>query len=183
MPTTRRSPRPALLALVAVLALGAAGCGATAAGGLGRADGGGGSGGGGGFDPGTTRVVVAFDDSSVPPQYHRSYRITVRDRKAHVVVDSYGTVLHDETVTIAAADWDRFVGGLHGQLAGIDQPEDPRPCPGGTVLDVAITSGSTRFHRNIPACNEHDRDLDDRLDAVLAPIAEAVHLDALTATD
>lgn len=44
-----------------------------------------------------TVVRYHYRDSSVPPEHHRSYTVTVTPDEAHIGVDSYGDVLHDET--------------------------------------------------------------------------------------
>jgi hypothetical protein len=41
--------------------------------------------------------VDRFNDSSVPPEYHRRYTLTADAESAQLVVDSYGDVLHDVT--------------------------------------------------------------------------------------
>ncbi len=51
-------------------------------------------------------VEYRFFDSSVPPPFHRSYTLLVRPGDARVIVDSYGDVVHDERVTIDAAEWE-----------------------------------------------------------------------------
>jgi hypothetical protein len=68
-------------------------------------------------------VTLRFRDSSVPPEYHRSYVLTVSEGQVHVVVDSYGDVLHDVTKPLPNDDWAKFVHGLGGQLAQLPQPE------------------------------------------------------------
>jgi hypothetical protein len=47
-----------------------------------------------------TKIVYSFKDASVPPQYHRSYTITVTRDQIHIVVDSYGDILADTTIDI-----------------------------------------------------------------------------------
>ena len=49
------------------------------------------------LDPASATVEYHYQDSSVPPEYHRSYTLTVTQGEADLVVDSYGDVLHDET--------------------------------------------------------------------------------------
>jgi hypothetical protein len=42
-----------------------------------------------------TKIVYHFEDASVPPQYHRSYTITVTPDSVKIVVNSYGEILAD----------------------------------------------------------------------------------------
>lgn len=44
------------------------------------------------------KIVFCFEDSSVPPEYHRSYCIMVTSDKIHLTVDSYGNVLTDTII-------------------------------------------------------------------------------------
>ncbi len=45
-------------------------------------------------------IEYRFSDSSTPPQYHRSFTITVDSNQAHLTVDVYGTILADSIYTI-----------------------------------------------------------------------------------
>lgn len=54
------------------------------------------------------QIVYHFQDASVPPPYHRSYVITVREGESHVVVDSYGDVLADTSYALSAAAWENL---------------------------------------------------------------------------
>ncbi|QXC62998.1 SEA domain-containing protein [Aquihabitans sp. G128] len=127
---------------------------------------------------------VEFQDSSVPPQYHRSYVLTVEGGEAHVVVDSYGTVVHDERSTVPTEVWQDFVAGLDHDLAAIGEPTPVEPCPGGTSLSVAISSGSRDFHRALGSCGpERNEAITHALQDLVAPLDQAVDLERLTATD
>lgn len=55
------------------------------------------------------KIEYRFSDSSTPPQYHRSYRITVFPDKVHVTVDVYGTELANETYAINSSDFEKLV--------------------------------------------------------------------------
>ncbi|CAN5588440.1 hypothetical protein BH10ACT1_BH10ACT1_14930 [soil metagenome] len=184
MRTSQQSSRPApalQLLVVLALALAAVGCGVASA----DPNPGGGGGTGAEYEPATTEVHVAFQDSSVPPQYHRSYEIIVADRQAHVVVDSYGTVIRDEEIAIPDSVWTAFVRSLDNELAAIDEADEPNEdCPGGTSIAVEVSSGDARFARDMASCgSDHNEAITDQLGEVLAPIYRAVDLEALTATD
>lgn len=78
-----------------------------------------------GLDPATTTVTLRFRDSSVPPEYHRSYVLTVSEGQVHVVVDSYGDVLHDVTKPLPNDDWAKFVHGLGASWPSSHSLNDP----------------------------------------------------------
>lgn len=46
------------------------------------------------------KIVYRFKDSSTPPRFHRSYKITVTENEARVRVDVYGTELANEIYPI-----------------------------------------------------------------------------------
>lgn len=47
-----------------------------------------------------TKIEYSFKDASVPPQYHRSYKITITGDRLHLIVDSYGDILVDRITNI-----------------------------------------------------------------------------------
>lgn len=76
--------------------------------------------------------VYEFQDSSVPPPYHRSYSIKVTATTVELTIDSYGEVLLNDTTTIDQSTFDDFVSALKGcNLQGKKRNEDDG-CTGGT---------------------------------------------------
>src|SRR6056297_3524853 len=59
-----------------------------------------------------TRVVYEYGDSSVEPQYHRSYMIEATHDSVRVVVDSYGDVLADTTCSMEAGRFETLLEEL-----------------------------------------------------------------------
>lgn len=57
-----------------------------------------------------SKIGYRFSDSSTPPRYHRSYRITVFPKEVKVTVDVYGTELANETYPIQSSDFEKLVG-------------------------------------------------------------------------
>ncbi len=57
----------------------------------------------------TDRVEYNFQDSSVPPQYHRSYDIVITFDKATVTVNSYGTILADTSYALTKGQFQSLV--------------------------------------------------------------------------
>ncbi len=47
-----------------------------------------------------TKIEYVFSDSSVPPRFHRSYRIDLDPNEVQIVIDSYGTVLVDTIMPV-----------------------------------------------------------------------------------
>ncbi|MCB9032388.1 MAG: hypothetical protein H6553_00965 [Chitinophagales bacterium] len=46
------------------------------------------------------KVEYRYDDSSIPPEYHRSYIISVTSNKAQIVIDVYGDIILDTNFVI-----------------------------------------------------------------------------------
>jgi hypothetical protein len=79
------------------------------------------------------RFVYEFHDSSVPPQYHRSYKISVEDSLVRFLVDSYGDILLDETYTITSQELKDFKTKLKSfKLKTKKSSDEPNGCTGGT---------------------------------------------------
>ena len=57
-------------------------------------------------------IEYSFTDSSTPPEYHRSYSLTVTKTKATIHVSSYGDVLLDKTYKVTPAQWKKVIQNL-----------------------------------------------------------------------
>ncbi len=82
-------------------------------------------------------VTFSFQDSSVPPQYHRSYQLTVRADESRIVVDSYGDVLADETVPTDPAVWAALGEGM-APLVDLTADTVEQGCTGGTTTSLVV---------------------------------------------
>lgn len=101
----------------------------------------------------TTRIVYQFHDRSVPPPYHRSYKIEVDKASSSCVVDSYGEIVStrrydeapsflDELAAIVASD----------QLNPCGEVRTPG-CTGGTGETLTAWSGDrASFKRYVSHC-------------------------------
>lgn len=118
-------------------------------------------------------IEYHYGDSSVEPQYHRSYTLTVSSDEVHIVVDSYGDVLHDTTAPVPAEVWTELVEN-GGELAAID-PDGDDSCDGGTSRSMTVTGGGEAVYDvSFGVCGGVNRDAADRLDAYVAPVIEAI---------
>ena len=62
---------------------------------------------------GIDKIEYEFSDSSVPPQYHRSYTIAVTSEQVHVTVNSYGTELANETYALDKGVFEQLVKNVN----------------------------------------------------------------------
>ncbi len=88
--------------------------------------------------PADTTITYSFQDSSVPPQYHRSYVLTVTQDESTIVVDSYGDVLAEETVATSPEVWQGLSAGAEA-IADLSPAVLEDGCTGGTSFDVSVT--------------------------------------------
>ncbi|MEO9533910.1 MAG: hypothetical protein ABJG68_02860 [Crocinitomicaceae bacterium] len=86
----------------------------------------------------TTKIVYNFHDSSVPPEYHRSYEITMTPTAVGIVVDSYGDILHEKEYPISSEEFSSFIGFVNASDITACKPAEPEPCSGGTSEGLEI---------------------------------------------
>lgn len=88
-----------------------------------------------------TKIVYSFKDASVPPQYHRSYTITVTRDQSHIIVDSYGDILADATIDMPEQIIDDLARYIEiYQIKEKDRKRDTTICAGGTSKSLTVYS-------------------------------------------
>lgn len=95
------------------------------------------------------RIEYRFGDSSVPPEYHRSYTITATPQEVTIVVDSYGDILAEERYPITEEQFrtigqslvDNRIRYVRLRLGGDDG------CTGGTSETVAYSDSEGELFR------------------------------------
>jgi hypothetical protein len=116
--------------------------------------------------PDDATVTYAFRDSSVPPPYHRSFVITVDRHRARIVVDSYGTVLADQTAPMPPVSWQQLSDTI-GDLDGIVIEEAERGCTGGTGFALSVSDGGITLEGS--ACGGANSNAEQRVAAWIRP--------------
>ena len=120
--------------------------------------------------PDDARITYRFQDSSVPPPYHRSYDLIVTRESSHIVVDSYGDVLADETVPTSADTWAALTEG-YPAVAGARSTTSEPGCTGGTSSSLEVMSqGQTLVDVVEDECG--DSPTADAIDTWIAPARE-----------
>ena len=119
-------------------------------------------------------IEYHFGDSSVPPEYHRSYTLTVTKAEVHAVVDSYGDVLHDVTEPLPADVWDELVATAD-DVVDLPVDEDEEPCTGGTTRGLTIEDGGeTLIDVSFGACGGSNGEAETRVDRWIRPVTQAI---------
>ena len=78
------------------------------------------------------KISYRFEDSSVPPEFHRSYTITVSPEKATIIVDSYGDILAEKTYKIRKKQFLNIITSLDTNNIRNQPLENNSGCVGGT---------------------------------------------------
>lgn len=105
-------------------------------------------------------VRIVFNDSSVPPRYHRSYILEADAQAAHIVVRSYAAQVADRSValdpqlvTTALREHRAAFAGLRSSRLPVDA------CPGGTSYTVEVWNRSKQVFSGISGgCGDRDKE-------------------------
>lgn len=115
-----------------------------------------------GLPPAAT-VNYHFQDSSVPPPYHRSYTLTFDRNQVHIVVDSYGDVLADRTAPMTETAWNT-VSNNFAAIRNISVREPEQGCVGGTSFALTVDDGgATVFALQASVCGGANSDATRRV--------------------
>lgn len=94
-------------------------------------------------DKPVTRIVFAYKDAAVPPQYHRSYTITVTREQVHLIVDSYGDVLADVTTDMPEKGMENLLKDIDiQQICQSNRDSAQHMGTGGASASLIFYSGS-----------------------------------------
>ena len=104
-----------------------------------------------------TKIVYRYDDSSVPPKYHRSYKIEATDNKISIVVDSYGQILAQEEFPIIANQFSELVVYLNEKRLHNTKNTESMGCTGGTGENIVFfASEKVVFKGSVYHCGGKD---------------------------
>lgn len=88
------------------------------------------------------RVVYSFRDSSLPPDYHRSYELVVTPTIASIFVHSYGKELLKESYKVTPEQFQKVITALRGMdIRSRKANRNAIPCSGGTTNSFAMSAG------------------------------------------
>jgi len=127
-------------------------------------------------------ITYEFGDASVPPEFHRSYTLTIDATEVRAVVDSYGDVIEDVTAPLPADVWAGLAAD-GGTVADLDV-EDDGGCDGGTSRSLEITDrGETLADSSFSVCGGANEAPAEVVDAYVQPVLDAIpDWEALVAT-
>lgn len=93
----------------------------------------------------TTRIEYRYGDSSVAPDYHRSYVITITDSTKTIAIDSYGNVLLTRQYSNTPSDFQTFKEELSRKGIKTHKKKDSGGCSGGTSETLRLYKGDEKF--------------------------------------
>lgn len=135
------------------------------------------------FDPAATTITYAFTDSSVPPEYHRSFTLTVEGGVGTIVVDSYGDETARDEQEVSSAVVEDLVDAYNaGELSHVFEPDlpDDEGCAGGQTFALALAEGDTEDSTSIYRCSEESDERALELAEAAAPLLESFDIATLT---
>ena len=102
-------------------------------------------------------ITYHFGDASVPPEYHRSYTITVTTDKVRIVVDSYGEILADEEYEITNKQFNDIRKSLERNKVRNCTLGYDEGCSGGTSERISFSDGENeKFSGMVYHCGGKD---------------------------
>ncbi len=120
-------------------------------------------------------IDYGFNDSSVSPEYHRSYTITISPTNIHVQVDSYGDVLADKNLPISSNQFEELIQTINeaNLVSGRNEPADP--CDGGTSESLTIKAADKQVYNGyFDHCADAPSDSMGNIELVMDAIHELV---------
>lgn len=102
-----------------------------------------------------TRITYKYGDSSLPPDYHRSYDIVVDADSVCVTIHSYGTTLLHRSYSNSAGKFTQFLERLQECEIGTMTVIPDRGCTGGTTdfLELGDIDGKTLYSASVYHCD------------------------------
>ena len=102
-------------------------------------------------------ITYHFGDASVPPEYHRSYTVTVTTDKVRIVVDSYGEILADKEYEITSKRFKDIRKSLERNRIRNCTLGDDEGCTGGTIERISFSDGENEiFSGTVYHCGGKD---------------------------
>lgn len=93
-----------------------------------------------------TKIIYRFRDASVPPQYHRSYTISVIPSEATVVVSSYSKRLNECTIELSPDEFQLVLDILEkSQITQEPEIEDAKRTIGGKTEYLQLFDNETEI--------------------------------------
>lgn len=87
------------------------------------------------------QIIYEFQDSSVPPQYHRSYQLAFTPEKVVVSIDSYGDILLEKELDFTQDQFNKLLDKLAEYEIKNKEKNEDQGCTGGTGEGIKLYKG------------------------------------------
>jgi hypothetical protein len=104
-----------------------------------------------------SEITYHYGDASVPPDYHRSYSITVTLHNARVTVDSYGDILANKAYKITPEQFNNIRKSLEKNKIRNCRLSGEDGCTGGTSESISYSDEEKEL---FSGCVYHCRKID-----------------------
>ena len=102
-------------------------------------------------------ITYRFQDASVPPEYHRSYTITIDKDKLKITVDSYGDILAEKEFRITKNKFEGIIASLKENQIKKAELGNADGCTGGTSESISYSNLSGEiFSGSVYHCGGKD---------------------------
>jgi len=90
------------------------------------------------------KLLYQYHDASVPPEYHRSYDITINNTEIKKLVHSYGDTINEDISKIKVIDFKKLIKLFSDcKIRNCDLGEIDS-CAGGTGISILCYRGETK---------------------------------------
>jgi hypothetical protein len=96
-------------------------------------------------------IEYEYGDSSVPPEYHRSYKIRVEGLIIDIVVDSYGDIINKKSFKLTEEDIKEIIKSLN-KINFTKKYPSLTGCTGGISKTITIKTKTDELKTNIYYC-------------------------------
>lgn len=124
--------------------------------------------------PSEARVIYDYFDVTVEPELQRSYRITLSEGSARLVIYSYDVVLFDETIELADDVWLRTLDAANEFHGAISTPRDGCADASAAELIVIRRKNARAFQVYVDGCTQGAV---PNLASVVAEVSRVLDLD------
>lgn len=96
-------------------------------------------------------IEYEYGDSSVPPEYHRSFKIRIDKDKLSIKVDSYGDILNEKEFPLSEKDFKEILAAVKKINFKKKYPELVG-CTGGVSKSFTFKTSASELHTSIYFC-------------------------------
>ncbi|HET9200504.1 MAG TPA: hypothetical protein VFO84_05960 [Dehalococcoidia bacterium] len=119
-------------------------------------------------------IEYRYDDASIPPEFHRSYELSISKDEADFVVDIYGDVVRDETVEVPPEAWAELANTEH-PVFELEPEATEGDCAGATARRLTVTDGGDEvLDLDFEVCGGANDEAASVVDGYVQPLIDTI---------